>query len=221
MEEITSLSITGYDREPVKNTFFQPDPPSSGLAVLFPGQGYTCAMPLLYYPTRLLVAAGVSVLWVEYNYTQKDDYAALTNQERMRWISHDASAAVQAARARAPHPRSRCVLIGKSLGSFALAHLALNEPALKTSSFVWLTPLVRNSFVQQAFAEAAPRSLLILGDADPHYDAEQLERARQSSGAQVLLVPRANHSLEIPGDIPATLQAMQMALDALSTFWEG
>ena len=219
MEEITSLSITGYDGEPLKNTFFKPEIPQQGLAVLFPGQGYTCAMPLLYYPTRLLVSAGVSVLWVEYNYTQKAAYPALSSEERLRWISHDASAAVQAARAHAPHPR--CVLIGKSLGSFALAHLALNEPALKTSAFVWLTPLVRNPFVQQAFAEAAPRSLLILGDADPHYDAEQLERARQSSGAQVLLIPRANHSLEIPGDIPATLQAVQMALDAVSAFWEG
>ena len=219
MEEITSLSITGYDGEPLKNTFLKPDLPQQGLAVLFPGQGYTCAMPLLYYPTRLLIASGVSVLWVEYNYTQKDAYPSLSNQERLRWISHDASAAVQAARSHAPH--TRCVLIGKSLGSFALAHLALNEPGLKTSAFVWLTPLLRNPFVQQAFTEAAPRSLLILGDADPHYDAEQLERARHASGAQVLLIPRANHSLEIPGDIPATLQAMQMALDAVSAFWEG
>ena len=221
MEEITSLKITGYDGELLKNTFFKPEIPQQGLALLFPGQGYTCAMPLLYYPTRLLIASGVAVLWVEYNYTQKDAYPSLSSQERLHWIAHDASAAVQAARSHAPHPRSRSILIGKSLGSFALAHLALNEPDLKTSSFVWLTPLVRNPFVQQAFAEAAPRSLLILGDADPHYDAEQLERARQSSGAQVLLIPRATHSLEVPGDIPATLLAMKMALDAVSAFWEG
>ncbi len=219
MEEITSLSISGYDREPLRNTFFIPEPASQGLAILFPGQGYSCSMPLLYYPTRYFVAVGVTVLWVEYNYTQKPDFASLTGEERLRWISHDATAAVQAALAFAPF--QRITLLGKSLGSFALAHLASHEPAVKNAGYIWLTPLVRNHFVQQAVSEARPHSLFILGDEDPHYDPESLEKLVKATGGQVLLVPRANHSLEIPGDLPASLRAMQTAMDRIKAFWEG
>jgi hypothetical protein len=216
MEEITSLSIIGYNNHPLSNTYFRHSEPSNRLALFFPGRGYTCAMPLLYYPTRLLVEKGADALWVEYNYTRTPGFDALSSHEQLQWISGDSSAAVMMALSEGHY--SEVILVGKSLGSLALSHLILNEPALRDAAVVWLTPLLRNTFVQKSIAQAKPRSLFILGSADPLYDAQGLDEARRATNGAVLLVPQANHSLEIPGDLPATLQAMGQALDAIAKF---
>lgn len=212
------LELIGYDTQPVKNTFFRCESPASRLAVAFPGQGYTCAMPLLYYPTRLLIANGVDVLWVEYNYTQKEAYTSASHEERLRWMGFDAQQAVAEAQKQSHYEET--ILLGKSLGSFPLAHLASRPGQSANAFFIWLTPLLRNPIVQAAAVESKPRSLVILGDADPHYDAPSLDKMQQATGARVLLVPGANHSLEIPGNLPATLQAMQQTLDAIQSFIE-
>ena len=216
MEEITSLSVIGYNNHPLSNTFFRQSEPSKRLALFFPGRGYTCAMPLLYYPTRLLVQKGADALWVEYNYTRTPGFDSLSSQEQLRWISGDVSAAVRMALSEGQY--SDVVLIGKSLGSLALSHLILNEPELREAPVVWLTPLLRNSFVLKSIAQVKPRSLFILGSADPLYDVQGLEAARSATAGQVLLVPQANHSLEIPGDLPGSLAAMRQALDAIEQF---
>jgi hypothetical protein len=216
MEEITRLNLAGFSGRAISNTFFRQDAPTKHLVVVFPGLGYTCSMPLLYYPTRLFVEHGADVLWVETQYNQAPEFDALGPQEQLNWIAVDASAAVHTALAQREY--ASLTLVGKSLGSLALAALALNEPAVNGASFIWLTPLTRNPSIQKAAAQARPRSLFILGDADSLYTPEGLAQLQKTTQGQVLLVPGADHSLEIPGDLPASLRAIQQTLDAIQTF---
>jgi hypothetical protein len=175
-------------------------------------------MPLLYYPSRLFTQMGADVLWVETNYSRFPEFDALDAQGQLDWIAADASAALHAAWSQRDY--SEILFAGKSLGSLSLAHLALNEPELTRiqAGFIWLTPLTRNPYVQSAVAQARPRSIFILGDADPLYTPAGLARLQNATQGQVLLVPGADHSLEIPGDLSASLHAIQQTLDALQFF---
>lgn len=44
--KISSLEIHGYLNLRVENKFFRPDPLTETLAVILPGRGYTCDMPV-------------------------------------------------------------------------------------------------------------------------------------------------------------------------------
>ncbi|MER3459557.1 MAG: hypothetical protein C4309_13855, partial [Chloroflexota bacterium] len=85
----TTLQISGYQGEPVPNTFFQHGGATDHIAIVLPGVRYTCPMPLLYYPTRLLLSMGADVLWVEYTYDQRPGFWALSEAERERWFITD------------------------------------------------------------------------------------------------------------------------------------
>jgi len=66
---ILSIPISGYNSTTVPNRFFQQTGAARTLAVVLPGLNYTCDMPLLYYPSRLLVEHGADVLQVQADYT--------------------------------------------------------------------------------------------------------------------------------------------------------
>ena len=92
----TTLAITGYRNEPVPHRFLRQDEHARHVAILLPGIGYTCDMPLLYYPARLLLARGADVLRVEYAYQQREDFTATTAEEQGRWVVADVTAACHA-----------------------------------------------------------------------------------------------------------------------------
>ena len=147
--KITSLPITGYAGKTVPNRFFRQGEAARTLAapilaVLFPGLNYTCDMPLLFYPLKLLLARGAEVLQVRADYTVPA-YRSLPPEERAAWLAADASAVVQAARLQGEY--ARLVLVGKSIGTIALASLVSLEPQAIT---IWLTPLLRNPLVTAA-----------------------------------------------------------------------
>src|SRR5919201_1355743 len=96
MYGVTTLAITGYRDEPVPHTFLRQDQAARHLAILLPGIGYTCAMPLLYYPARLLLARGADVLRVEYAYQRREDFTAAAPDEQGRRVVADVTAACHA-----------------------------------------------------------------------------------------------------------------------------
>ncbi len=78
--EYSTLAVEGFGGEPVPNELVRQQSGSSTLAVLLPGRGYTCDMPLFYYSERLLVDRGWDVLRVQYDYRQMSDSTSLEAQ---------------------------------------------------------------------------------------------------------------------------------------------
>lgn len=215
MPEITSLSIP-LPNGSLTNTFFRVSSGQGRLAVLFPGRGYTCAMPVLYYPGAWLQSRGADVLAIEYTCTRQPGYDLLPAAARQHLLSTEVDAAVQAALAQDGY--TKIVFVGKSLGTLALAHLAVNSQLASSASFVWLTPLVKQAPLRRAVAQARPRSLFISGSADPLYDPDFFAEVVQSCRGESLLIPNADHVLEIPGELPASLEAMRRVLNAIASF---
>ncbi|NYD24987.1 alpha/beta hydrolase [Kineococcus aurantiacus] len=101
------------------------------------------------------------------------------------------------------------LLIAKSLSTRLLA-LAVERDL----PGVWLTPLLREDEVRAAAEQAGAPTLLVDGSADPYWDST----AAHASGRRVLEVAGADHSIEVPGDVGACLQALQTVVNEIEDF---
>src|SRR3954462_6402259 len=90
-----SVVITGHDSKAIPNTFFRQEEKSDHLAIIFPGRGYTCAMPLLYYTTNLLLDQGADALQVDYKYGPS--FWDLPEEDRNQKFAFDVTASIKVA----------------------------------------------------------------------------------------------------------------------------
>ncbi len=211
---MTSLDIPGYGRKRLANTFFGQKGGSFTLAVVFPGVAYTCDMPLLYYPTLLLRQRDADVLQLHPDYASPA-YRSLPTEERARWRENDAEKGLGAALAQGQY--EVLILVGKSIGTLALAHLVGSDLTPKPMT-IWLTPLLRQPQLVQAAIRFEGPALYIAGSADHTYEAGALARIQEATGAEALVIDGADHSLEIPGDAHGSLRALGEVLQRIDDF---
>ena len=217
METISRLEITGCQGISLGNTFYQTSPQARRLAILLPGRGYSCAMPVLFYPARWFSSRGADVLTIEYGFSQPGQaMPALGGEDLLHWLGADAAAALQAGLRAGDY--TEVVLVGKSIGTLALSQLLSALPSGPAFSFLWLTPLFKHPALREALLRTRPRSLFVQGTGDPHYDPHWFAEMRTACAAQALLIPDADHSLEFGGDFPAAFAALQNLLAELSAF---
>jgi predicted alpha/beta-hydrolase family hydrolase len=208
-----ALDITGYRGMPVPTVFWRQDVAADHLAVILPGLQYTCDMPLLYYPISHLLDLGADVLQVEYAYGRRADYAAGAADEQERWLAADVGAAWQAVTSQHVYPR--LTLVGKSLGTRVMRQLLATETMPDDTRLVWLTPLLSERPVREAVCAARRPTLVVIGDADPHYDAAVLATVQTAVQGEVLVIPGADHGLEITGNVVGSVQALVQVVAAL------
>ncbi|MCI2238581.1 hypothetical protein MO973_32290 [Paenibacillus sp. TRM 82003] len=162
------------------------------VATVLPGRGYTCDAPLLHHLRLLLHAEGWTVRTVR--------WGTPPSPEQLHELAPDLIGAVQA---------PRHLVVAKSLTTRLLPlAVELDLPG------IWLTPLLREPGVRAAATRAGVPTLLVGGSADPCWDSDAATR----SGQQVLELPRANHSLEVPGDLDASLQALHTVVVGAARF---
>ena len=71
------LDIRGYRGKAVQNILFKQDQRANHIALVFPGYGYRCYGPLMYYTHLVLLSLGADVMWVEYAYDMEPDYGKI------------------------------------------------------------------------------------------------------------------------------------------------
>lgn len=218
--EISSLKLPGYADLPVPNRFFRVNQAlqavNKTLAVILPGLNYTCDMPLLYYPAKLLMGRGADVLQVHSNYTTTI-FQTADRQKQAAWLAADAQAALRGGRTQGDY--SHVVLIGKSIGTLALASLVTAEMDLPGVA-VWLTPLLIQPRLVESAASSRLPGLFVASRTDPTFDASALEHIRRRASAEALLFEGANHSLEIPGNAFQSLEILRQVIHGLQSFLE-
>jgi len=212
----TTLTIKGYRGELVPNRFFRHDDATSHLAIVLPGYGYNCDMPVLYFTVSHLLDQGVEVLQVDYAYSRLPAYRALDAEERQRWLVADVTAACRTALAQRPY--QRLTLIGKSLGTRAMAHLLATEEALQSTATVWFTPPWHEAPIRASLLAARQPALVVIGTADPHYDPDLAAEIRQAINGKMLVIADAEHGLEVTGDVVRSVQAIEQTMRAVQRF---
>lgn len=208
--EIT-LPISGYENTPVPNTFQRQEANTGHLAILFPGLGYTCDMPLLYYPTEYLLSAGADVLQVKYDY--QSIWRTLSFQERFRRLQADALAAAGVALEQRAY--KKITLIGKSLGTFAMGYLLESKILPYLPTCIFLTPLLQNEQRLSPIIRTCPRKLFVIGTADRAYNRKLLDEIIDTTQGEAIVIEDADHSLEFPGDPARSLNALQEVMQGV------
>jgi hypothetical protein len=218
MPSITSLEITGYRDAPLANTFFRQEGEARRLAIVLPGIGYTADMPVLYYPRALLLEMGADVLAVRYAYNENPEFSRLSGEERMRWVDADVDAASAAGLAQRPY--EEITLVGKSLGTLAMAYLLEANDRLAGADCVWLTPVLADDRLRARIGQRRHHALFVIGTADPYYQPAWLDEVRQATGGDAMVVEGADHSLELAGSVDRSLDVMQQLVRTLRAFFE-
>lgn len=177
------------------------------LAVLFPGIGYHCDKPLLYYSAKLARAAGYEVLPVPYaGFPQKvrGDVDKLRASFAIAWAqAGEMLEAVKWADYRG------LLFIGKSIGTIVGARYAM-EKGLPVRS-VLLTPL------EATFPFVTGQAVAFHGTADPWAATRAIAAACEAKGVPLYLTERGNHSLET-GDVLKDLRTLEETMKRIDSF---
>lgn len=206
MREVVSLDVGGYGGQPVPNRLIRDSDGAQRLGVLLPGLGYTCQMPLLFYPAQILRALGADLLRVEQDYSASE-FQALPQSEQQNRIQTDVLAVM--ATALALRHYERVSLVGKSLGTFAMGYILQAGLLPAARDLVWLTPLLRHDWLKEAICSAGDGSLFVIGTADGQYDPDILDMVMSATTGRALVVKDADHALQVPGDLSRSLDDLK------------
>lgn len=211
--EYSTLEVEGFRGEPVPNELVRQQSRSTTLAVLLPGRGYTCDMPLFYYAERLLLERGWDVLRVQYNYRNLD--ASTSQQEQLERLKVDSRNVVGAGLAKGSC--QRVILVGKSLGTIAMAYLL---PTLRVADIwsVWLTPLLKRPDVLECVTVSSDRALVAIGSEDAHFDTALIDALACDNGCATLVISGGEHSLDLPGDAAGSAMSIVTTMNAMDRF---
>lgn len=207
------LQVEGLQGEFVQNELIRQQSGSMTLAVLLPGRWYTCDMPLFYYAERLLIDRGWYVLRVQYDYRRENP--ASGEDEQLERLTVDSRSAIDAGLAHGTY--THLVLVGKSLGTIAMAQLL---PALDVADAwsVWLTPLLKRPGVLQCVASCSDRSLVVIGSEDSHFDPAIVGSLASEGQCATLIIDGGEHSLDLRGDAVGSAMSFVTTINAMDRF---
>jgi hypothetical protein len=211
------LEIRGYDLQPVPHELIAHDAESPRLAILLPGFGYTCDMPLFYYLESLVGNAGYDVLRVDARFGKTPGMHDLSFDERIARIGDDVAAVLRAGIEHREY--QEVVIVAKSITTVAIANLLSAGPMPSQSlRIVWLTPLIAILEQCERIAAIAAPGLIVTGDKDPVYDAASLNRLLTHEHLRACVIADGDHSLGIEGDISASIAALNRVVTTIAAF---
>lgn len=161
------------------------------LAVVFPGAGYSCKQPLLYYGIQVLLKNGFQVLAVDKVYGEDPQWRKLASEAEARRVVEMDSIALLTDVARR-FPGGVHTLIGRSLGTYSIA-CAIEQDIVQPRQIVWQTPALGDKWA--LMRSSGIRSFGILGTADPYH-----AQAQPYLPEDQIVVEGADHAMEVPGD---------------------
>ncbi|TDL80356.1 alpha/beta hydrolase [Peribacillus frigoritolerans] len=197
--------VTGFKDAIISYTLLSKNSKSKSLAIMFPGLGYTAQGPLFHYSTGVFLNKNTDVLHINYQY-HSAFYESFSNEELDEALKRDVRNVIDTVLS--SHTYSDFYLIGKSLGSIALAS-ELGRTAFFDAKVIWLTPLLNREDVFGAMVKRKKRGLCIIGDKDPYYKEEKFQELKENPAIDSLLIPEANHSLEVEGDPEGSIDILK------------
>jgi hypothetical protein len=211
-----TLPIYGmFDRQ-IPNSYLQQEETANELTVVFPGYNYTTNMPLLYYPSRLMLNRRSDVMLIDTHYGKQPEFKEMDDEEQELWVFTDAEAAWEQVWKQRLY--ERITLISKSMGGLAAAYLAASDPRMSDVTCIWLTPLLTNETFRLYIQQGEPRSLFITGNADRYYSAHYLRVLEDETRGDHLVFEHANHSLELKNDLTGTIRLLERVIQKINDF---
>ncbi len=216
MVSVEILDIKGSNSRPLKNRLFRQFVETNKVALVFPGLAYNSTMPLLHYSIQAILASGLNVLTVDYDYSNNSEFLKQSAKDQSDWLIKDVEAALRFVTE--VEKQEVVCLIGKSLGTLALGHLLETHKELRDAKTIWLTPLIKNPELMEQMLSYMKDAVLVIGTKDSHYDSDIIDRLNISTQLSGIIIDGANHSLEIEGDVTRSLRVLMQIVTILQQF---
>lgn len=160
----------------------------SKLAVLFPGIGYTCHKPLLYYSRKVLMEQDYEVIQIEY---QNLPGNVKGNIEKMKQAYEMAYEQTEKQLVNIEwNSYEDVVFVSKSIGTVVAAKYTTEHIA--SARNFYMTP------VEWTFDFLSNKDCIIFhGTKDPWADTMKIRNCCQERNLDLCCVENANHSLEV------------------------
>lgn len=177
------------------------------IAVLFPGIGYTCDKPLLYYAGKIVVIKGYEIIKVEYNNFPS---GIKGNREKMELaFRYGLEQAEDILKNVSWEKYDEILFISKSIGT-AISSAFARKQNLKVKNILF-TPL------QQTFLFADKNSIVFHGTEDPWANTGDIIEECSKLKLPVFLTEKGNHSLET-GEVLKDLDNLKKIMEQVNTF---
>ena len=194
----------------IKASLLGDESPSSHLAVVVPGAGYSCRQPLLYFLIQSLLKSGHQVLTIDSLYADNKNWTSLpTEDDAYRYVQNDAESLFQQLQSR--FNKGVHTLVARSLGTYSVA-CALEKNLIHPAQIVWQCPSLHNKWA--ILKNTQPRSLVIIGKADPRY-----ELAARFLPADSFVAEDADHAMELGNPI-RSIELLKQITDYTMTWLE-
>ena len=216
MFEVERLDIKGYSGKKLKNNLFRQLDETRKIALVFPGLAYNSTMPLLHYSVQSILATGINVLTVDYDYSNNPKFLKQSLRNRSDWLTGDVEAALKFV-TKEENQKVVC-LTGKSLGTLALGHLLETHENLRDAKTIWLTPLIKNPELMEQMLSYMKDAIMVIGTSDSQYDIEIIDRLNANTLLGGIVVDGADHSLEIQGDVTKSLRVLMQIVTIIQQF---
>ncbi|WP_175990299.1 alpha/beta family hydrolase [Bacillus sp. Marseille-Q1617] len=189
---VTSSSIRGFKNIEVHYRLISTSGNPKGLAIFFPGMGYTVMGPLLHYPTGMFLNEEWDVLQINYQYDSAE-IKEMTDEEFDEMMVCDCKNVIDAVLESAAY--ESFFLVAKSVGTIPMS-AELQRTSFKGARIIWLTPLLKEKAVHETMMKSRQKAISFIGDRDHHYHEERFNELNTNPNLQLHLIPGANHSLE-------------------------
>jgi hypothetical protein len=199
--------------------YTSPEGPVTRLLIVFPGADYSYLGPFLYYPTQRVVKWQTAVVMADYDFTTWAETMTVSEGEALAFCVAETMKF-----ALAKHPAvTEFLFLGKSLGAEALLEaeswLEQRNHTITSAKFVFLTPIWDNNDIVSDMGGLPYESLYVIGDKDPYYSQKVIDFLQSQGKKNIFVViPGANHELEIPEDFDASMYAQQKIIDGIVEF---
>ncbi|MGG1638428.1 alpha/beta hydrolase [Paenibacillus sp. NRS-1760] len=200
VEKIILHSKWGRD---ISHKHIKNDNPS--VAVFFPGQNYSCELPLLYYTGRSAYDAGHDLLMLEYGYQSA---RTAFEEAKVDQLIHECYTSIN----QIINDYNDVVFVSKSLGTYIAGKTAelIKERSIR---HVFLTPIRSTIPIIEKFG-----GLVVSGTKDPVFHEDDIEHIEGFPNTEVLRIKDANHILEV-SDLHQSLKILKNLVEVSSGFF--
>jgi dienelactone hydrolase len=216
MATLESLPLETADGRRLMHKFYRQREGPRGLLAAFPGGHYGVDGPLLYYPGELLRAEGWDTLMVTYGFvTAGQELSA----ESAPALFSECQGALKLVLNERSYPRVG--LVGKSLGAGVVAYLCRQVEELTDARAAYLTPVMGTPLFDEVFAATRQPAYVAVGTKDRYYRPEALDGLQGSRHFELTRVEGADHSMDVRGDLRASLAAVERVVSETVAFIKG
>ena len=183
---------------------------------MLPGLGYTTQRPLFHYATGVCLDEEIDILHVNYQFNKNQHFTTLSKEEQVRWMYEDVEAVIEEILGDTNY--QQCFLLSKSIGTIPMAMEWINRKFIRNSFGIWLTPLFKEDYVYETLLQTELPSLCIIGEQDHHFIDERVTSLNNNELVTTVIIPGAEHSLELHGDVFASIDAIKIIMESVQEF---